>query len=286
MKLMTTLMQTDEFKVFVEGLDHPECVAWGPDGHVYAGGEAGQVYRIDFTSGACRQIGATGGFTLGVTLDAAGNIYTCDMGLHKVMRMTGEGAVSVYSDGSPERKMRTPNYAVFDRAGRLYVSDSGEYGKNDGCLFCIHPGGRTVMVSDRPAAFPNGMALGPAGDALYIVLTTRPGVAKVALHDDGSVGEPQDVLQLPETVPDGLAFDEEGALYVACYAPNHIYRLAPSGELELLVSDPTNLTLPAPTNLAFCGADRRTLVASGLSRWHITRARVAVPGLPLVYPEL
>ena len=65
-----TVMQTDEFKVFVDGLDHPECVAWGPDGYVYAGGEAGQVYRIDFASGACQQIGTTGGFTLGVTLDA------------------------------------------------------------------------------------------------------------------------------------------------------------------------------------------------------------------------
>jgi gluconolactonase len=281
-----TVMQTDEFKVFVDGLDHPECVAWGPDGYVYAGGEAGQVYRIDFASGACQQVGATGGFTLGVTLDASGNVYTCDLNLHQVMRMTRDGSVSVYSDGSPGRKMRTPNYAVFDRAGRLYVSDSGEFGKNDGCLFCIHPGRRTVMVSDRTAAFPNGMALGPRGDELYIVLSTRPGVGKVALHDDGSVGEPQDVVELPRTVPDGVAFDEEGALYIACYAPNHIYRLAPSGKLDLLVSDWMGQTLSAPTNLAFCGHDRRSLVVAGLSRWHITRARVAVPGLALIYPEL
>ena len=27
-------------------LDHPECVAWGPDKKIYAGGEAGQVYRF------------------------------------------------------------------------------------------------------------------------------------------------------------------------------------------------------------------------------------------------
>ncbi len=29
------------------GLDHPECIAWGCDGYAYAGGEAGQFYRID-----------------------------------------------------------------------------------------------------------------------------------------------------------------------------------------------------------------------------------------------
>ena len=29
------------------GLDHAECIAWGCDGYAYAGGEAGQIYRID-----------------------------------------------------------------------------------------------------------------------------------------------------------------------------------------------------------------------------------------------
>ena len=32
---------------FGSGLDHPECIAWGCDGYAYAGGEAGQIYRID-----------------------------------------------------------------------------------------------------------------------------------------------------------------------------------------------------------------------------------------------
>jgi len=32
--------------VFAEGLDHPECLAFHPDGDFYAGGEAGQIYRI------------------------------------------------------------------------------------------------------------------------------------------------------------------------------------------------------------------------------------------------
>ena len=36
-----------------EGLDHPEGVAYDPDAHVvWAGGEAGQLYRVDPDSGA------------------------------------------------------------------------------------------------------------------------------------------------------------------------------------------------------------------------------------------
>ena len=40
---------------FGEGLDHPECVAWGCDGYAYAGGEAGQIYRIDIENGVFEQ---------------------------------------------------------------------------------------------------------------------------------------------------------------------------------------------------------------------------------------
>ena len=55
----------DDIEIFADGLDHPECVAVGPDGSIWAGGEAGQIYRI----GADRVptvVGNTGGFTLGI----------------------------------------------------------------------------------------------------------------------------------------------------------------------------------------------------------------------------
>ena len=37
--------------IFCDGLDHPECVAVHPDGTVWAGGEAGQIYRISASEG-------------------------------------------------------------------------------------------------------------------------------------------------------------------------------------------------------------------------------------------
>jgi gluconolactonase len=283
--MQEALMRTDEFVPFADGLDHPECVAWGPDGYVYAGGEAGQIYRITLDTGAYEEIACTGGFTLGVTLDGRGNIYTCNSGLHKVVCTSPDGRqVTVYSEGTPARKMRTPNYAVFDHAGNLWVSDSGEFLQFNGCLFCIHPGGQTEMVNDQVTAFPNGMALGPDGNYLYIILSNGPGVVRVRITPDGRASAAEPVVDLPGTVPDGLAFDENGNLYISCYAPNYIYRLSPAGKLDLIVSDWMNTTLPAPTNLAFCGPDRRTLVTAGLSRWHICKARVDTAGLPLVYP--
>jgi gluconolactonase len=36
----------EHVSVFASGLDHPECIAVSAEDVVFAGGEAGQVYRI------------------------------------------------------------------------------------------------------------------------------------------------------------------------------------------------------------------------------------------------
>jgi uncharacterized protein YjiK len=44
-----------QLRSLANGLDHPEGVALGPDEMLYAGGEAGQVYRIDPNGGGHEQ---------------------------------------------------------------------------------------------------------------------------------------------------------------------------------------------------------------------------------------
>jgi gluconolactonase len=280
-----SLMDIGEFEPFVEGLDHPEGVTCGPDGELYAGGEAGQIYRVDL-AGPFTQVATTGGFILGLCLDAARNVYACDLANHAVMRVAPDGTVTTYSAGAPGRAMATPNYPVFDAAGNLYISDSGGWRRDDGCLFRIRPGGVTELVSAELTAFPNGMALHPDGRHLYVVLSQLPGVVRVELRADGTVGRPEPVVELPRHVPDGLAFDVAGNLYIACYTPDVIFRLDPAGNLNKLAEDWQSVTFATPTNVAFCGPERRTLVVASLSRWHLTKGQVAVSGQPLHYPYL
>lgn len=280
-----SLMALADFAPFVEWLDHPEGVACGPAGEIYAGGEAGQIYRVDL-DGAVEQVASTDGFVLGLCLDADRNVYACDSARQAVVRITPGGEVTTYADGAPGRAMRTPNSPVFDDAGNLYVSDSGNWHGGDGCLFRVRPGGATELVSEELAAFPNGLALHPDGRRLSVVLSTRPGVVAVDLGADGSVGSPRPVVELPRHVPDGLAFDAAGNLYIACYRPDAVYRLDPGGSLDLLVDDWEGTVIATPTNLAFCGPDRRTLVVASLSRWHLAKAEMAIAGAPLRYPRL
>ena len=62
------------FTMLADGLlDHPECVAVGPDGSLYAGGEDGQVYRVTL-DGEVHEVAHTGGAVQGLCLDGDGNL--------------------------------------------------------------------------------------------------------------------------------------------------------------------------------------------------------------------
>jgi len=277
------LLPVSAFTTLVDGLDHPEGVACGPHGEIYAGGEAGQLYAVA-GDGTVRQMASTGGFLLGLCLDADGNVYACDNGRHEVVRIAPDGSVRTWSTGTPDRRMQTPNYPVFAPDGNLYVSDSGRWNAHDGCLFRIEPDGATSLVSDTLTAFPNGLAIDPTARFLYVVLSQLPGVVRLPLGG----GEPERVVDLPGNVPDGLAFDEGGNLYIACYSPSVIYQLhggEPGGQLDVLVADWEATAIATPTNIAFCGADRRQLVVASLSRWHLATTQMDVPGARLFYPS-
>ena len=281
--MTTTLMEMTSFAPFAEGLDHPEGVAWGPDGNVYAGGEAGQIYRVTL-DGQVTQIGSTGGFTLGLALDADCNVYTCDLAKGAVMKITPTGEVTQYSDNA--EPWAAPNYPVFDARGSLYVSASGAWLKDTGLVFRIQPGGKSEIVSRAFKAFPNGMALNPAGTHLYIVVSNKPGVDRAEILADGSLGAPQHVVTLDKKVPDGLAFDTEGNLYISCYTPDMIYRLTPHGKLDVVAEDWTSVTFSSPTNIAFAGDDLKTLVVASLARWHLTKGTMPIAGHRVNYPKL
>ncbi|HEX5499944.1 MAG TPA: SMP-30/gluconolactonase/LRE family protein [Thermomicrobiales bacterium] len=282
------LLPVSAFRTLADDLDHPEGVACGPHGEIYAGGEAGQLYLIT-GDGAVTEIARTGGFLLGLCLDAAGAVYACDNGpKHEVVRIAPDGTISTWSNGAPRRRMATPNYPVFAADGTLYVSDSGSWNGADGCLFRVSPSGETTVFSDMATAFPNGLAIDPSGSWLYVVLSQMPGIVRLPL-DLGSGSQPETVVALPHNVPDGLAFDVENNLYIACYAPSVIYQLErgqPGGRLETLVADWESTQIAAPTNIAFCGPERRTLVVASLARWHLSVAEMPVAGAPLAYPTL
>ncbi len=266
------------------GLDHPEGVAVGPDGTLWAGGEAGQVYRIDPATGESEEVANTGGFVLGLALDAAGRLYVCDMGLPAVLRVdTRTGEVERYCEAAAGTRLACPNWGAFDRDGSFVFSDSGSPDENvrDGRLLRVPPGGGDAEVLDLPPLhFPNGLAFSPAGE-LVVLESFTPRLS--ALRD----GRLEALAELPGTVPDGIAFTEDGSMVVSSYYPFHLYRVPPGGGApELLLDDALGQLLPMPTNVAFFGAERRSLAIALLGGWNLMAIDTPFAGAPLHYPDL
>ena len=274
----------DAFETVATGLDHPEGVAVGPDGLLFAGGEAGQIYRVG-ADGSPKEIATTGGFIYGVTLDGSGDVFACDFGNAAVMRISA-GAVSSYSNGTAERPMRVPNFAAFDETGNLYVTDSGEWDDDDGLVYRIEPGGATEIWSEATPRFPNGCCLSASGDALLVVESRGRAVVRVPIEDDGSSGRPERLVDLTGSQPDGIALAEDGTMFVGCYRPDRIYRIEPDGTVGVFAEDPDGVVLNQPANVAFLGTNRDRLVVSSLGGWSLVAAPAGARGLALRYPTL
>ena len=274
-----------DLSALASGLDHPEGVCWAPDGNVYATGEAGQIYRVDYKAGTFAQIASTGGFGLGIAADAKNNLYICDMGVRAVVKVTPDGTASTYSTGPAGEPLTVPNFPVFDASGNLYVSNSADWGKSNGSIQRIAPDGSGAVWSRDAAGYTNGLALSPDGCYIYVVESTPPLISRIAIGKDGRVGAYEVVVHLPNTVPDGIAFDNEGGLWIACYAPDRIYRLTPTGQLETALDDWQRMVLNAPTNLAFAGDRLDNLVIASLGGYSLMKAAVGVAGARLNYPR-
>ena len=273
----------DKATIFCDGLDHPECIAIHPDGGVWAGGESGQIYRISPGGESVEEVANTGGFILGIAISPGAEwLAICDLVKKCVWRLElANLRLSILMQGAEDHLFQIPNYPVFDSSGNLYVSESGAFREISGKILKIHSNGREEIWHSGPFNFANGMALGPGERELYVVCSWLPGVERISISPDGSAGERSVYCTLPKTVPDGLAFDQEGNLYISCYAPNAIYKVSMDNTVIELIEDWEAHTLSNPTNIAFGGSDFDQLFSSNLGRWHITKIDIGSKGLPL-----
>ena len=273
----------DDVAIFADGLDHPECIAVHPDGSVWAGGEAGQVYRVSADGSEIKEMVNTGGFNLGLAFSPDMSwLAVCDLKNHCVWKLDLHTMSLIkFAVGVEGVLFNIPNYPCFSKDGHLWVSESGAFRQITGKLFRFDKEGNGVIWHDGPFNFANGLALSAKEDWLHVACTWLPGVERIAINADGSAGVREIYCTLPQSCPDGLAFDAEGNLYVGCYAPNCIYKVTPDKEVSVLIDDWEAHTLSNPTNLAFGGKDFNELFTANLGRWHISKINIDTKGQKL-----
>lgn len=267
-------------RVLVDGLDHPEGVAWDPEaGVLWAGGEAGQIYRVGLDGEDCEQVATAPGFVLGLAVDGRGRLAICasEDGSLCVLEAGGVRRVLSEVEGEP---LLQPNFPAFGPDGSCYVSASGTWAAGGGRIVVLDPDGEARTLTRELADFPNGLCLSADRDSLWAVESYEPRLSLVDLGD----GTVETITRIDGTVPDGLAPTAGGGLLVGCYRPDRVYHLDRDGGLEIVAEDPRGTLLSAPTNVCFAGADLDRAISANLGRWHLTSLDLGLRGAPLHRP--
>jgi sugar lactone lactonase YvrE len=251
-------------------------------GRVYAGGEQGQVYLVDLEARTSREVARTPGFALGLAVDGQGGVVICDSEDGAVWALDGDRLDRVFT-GVGERRLMMPNYPAFGPDGSLYVTDSGAWNADVGVVTALRPDGTAEIVDQTLARFPNGCAVTPDGRELWVIQSEGEDLHRIHLLEGG---RPEPIVSLAGTVPDGIAFTEEGGALISCYRPDRIYHLSPNGDLEVLVEDYQGTMLASPTNICFVGAERSSLLSANLGRWHLTLMETDLRGVAPHAPEV
>ena len=269
----------ESFEIFARDVDHAECIAFARDGNLWAGGEAGQIYRI----AADRRpelVANLGSYSAGLAFSPVEeDLFVCNPNLG-VVRLRQDGKFSIFASHCGAHKLICPNYGLFDSAGNYYVTDSGLWQERNGLLLRYTRDGHGEILAG-PFGYPNGLALSADEKTLFMVESKTDSVHRFEIRAGGSLAPAELYASDCGRFPDGLTLDADDNLYVSCYASDEIWRISPVRERTLFAWDRWAILLGSPTNMAFGGQNFDELYFANLARTTITRAKAGHRGQPL-----
>jgi sugar lactone lactonase YvrE len=139
-----------------------------------------------------------------------------------------------------------------DPHGRFYCGSMAlDASPGRGALFRLDPD-RSVHEVLSGVSISNGLAWSPTGATAYYIDSPTQRIDAFAF-DVGEFVDRRAVVHIPTAVgmPDGLAIDTDGAIWVALWGGSAVHRYTPDGELDCVV----DLPVSQPTSCAFGGDD-------------------------------
>lgn len=299
---MATL-PTDSVQIFGRGVLKSEGVVVDKENNVYGGGRNGVMYKVT-PDGKVSELTTlpAGSIPNGVTMDRQGNLVYCDLGKKAMIRVTQSGQVSMIADRVGTLALTLPNFATYDAEGNLYVSNSSTSDINGvmpelanpspkGALVRIRPNGTGEIVATE-IYLANGTAIDPKEEAVYVLESTRYDCLRIAIKKDGTFGKPEIYSKGFPAIPDGMAFDVDGNLYITLpgsikngqfVAANKILKVDTSGNWSMLIDDVKGEKLDFPTNCAFGGPGLNDLYFANLEGDHMSYVHTNSHGHPLYH---
>jgi sugar lactone lactonase YvrE len=160
----------------------------------------------------------------------------------------------------PSLPLNRLNDAKADARGRIFAGTMPiACDAPTGSLYRFDPDGSLTLV-DSDYTVTNGPAISPDGAWLFHTDSVARQIYRFEILADGSLGPRSLFRQFGrgEGHPDGMTFDTDGGLWVACWGAGCIVRLTPDGEIDTRIAVPASQA----SSVAFAGA--------GLDRMFVT----------------
>ena len=156
------------------------------------------------------------------------------------------------------------NDGVCDPAGRFWVGSMAlDYAPGAGALYRYSSDGGLDRVLED-VTLSNGIGWSPDGGTMYYIdsMAYRVDAFDYDLSSGAiSARRPLIVIERGAGIPDGLAVDDDGGIWVALWGRCAIRRYAPDGELDRVLAVPAHNV----TACCFGGADGRSLYVTTAS---------------------
>jgi len=209
----------------------------------------------------------------GNTFDAQGRLITCEAKSRRVTRTDKTGKIEVLAERFEGKRLNAPNDVVARKDGNLYFTDPAFGGQATGReldfygVFRIGPKGELELVA-KTTGRPNGIALSPKGDRLYVADSDERLIRVFDVDRAGKAGNGRVLVSGIDGPPDGIRTDEKGSIWVAC---NAVVVYGEDGKMTGRMEMPE-----PPRNLTFGDPDYQTLYVTAMKS--VYRIRLGAKG--------
>ena len=181
----------------------------------------------------------------GLLLDSQRRLVVCLEGDRQLARLEADGSFTSIAGYYKDRRLNSPNDAVYRRNGDLYFTDP-PYGlekKNEdprkelvqNGVYRVTRGGE-IQLLVKDLTFPNGIAFSPDEKTLYVAVSdpARPVIMAYEVKTDGTVANDREFFNATELaksgpgLPDGLKVDNKGNVFAT--GPGGVLVLSPKGK--------------------------------------------------------
>jgi D-xylonolactonase len=174
--------------------------------------------------------------------------------------------------GNPESELphNRLNDAAVDRAGCIWAGSMDDRETEaTGALYRLDTEGNWTR-QDTGYVVTNGPTFSPDHEILYHTDSTRRVIYRFRRSDDGQLSDKKVFVEFPEAwgLPDGMATDAEGGVWVAHWGGARLSRFLPDGSVDRVISMPVTQV----TSCCFAGA--------GLKRMFVTTASIGCEDEP------